>query len=140
MIKVTVLYNLPEGVDEEAFLRWRTTDHNAANAEAPGVLKSDFYRVLGPPLLGQRAATVSAPYRFITESYWIGLETFEAAWNRFDEQARLVTAVGRIADALFLVSEEIQSTMSTPDGPVTTQSPFGVVLSPAEPLAGSPHY
>lgn len=69
MIKITVLYNLPEGADEEAFLRWRTTEHNAANAETPNVVRSDFYRVLGQPLLGQRVATTDSPYRFITTNW-----------------------------------------------------------------------
>ena len=45
MVKVTVLYNLPPDADEEAFLRWRLTDHQAANASIFGVLRTDFARV-----------------------------------------------------------------------------------------------
>jgi hypothetical protein len=45
----------------------------------------------------------------VTESWWPSHEAFLASWNDPEEQARLVPAVARIADALFLVSEEIQS-------------------------------
>jgi hypothetical protein len=110
MIKVTVLYNLPPGTDEEEFVRWRTTTHRQSNISQPGVIKTDFYRITGMPMVGpQQQATKAAPYRFMTEAYWPDLETFEAAWNDPEAQARLVPAVAKIADALFLVSEEIQS-------------------------------
>lgn len=116
MIKVTVLYNLPPGTDEEEFLRWRTTTHHEANIARPGVLRSDFYRVIGTPLIGsERPASTSAPYRFITESYFESLEAFRESWEDPAEQARLVPAVAKIADALFLVSEEIQTYVKPAD-------------------------
>ncbi len=110
MIKVTVLYNLPPGTDEDAFVRWRTTEHHAANIARPGVVRADFCRVLGTPRVGlDRPASDAPPYRFVTESWWPTYEAFLASWEDPDEQARLVPAVARIADALFLVSEELQS-------------------------------
>jgi hypothetical protein len=110
MIKLTVLYNLPAGTDEEEFLRWRTTTHHEANIARPGVIRSDFYRITGTPLLGpDRPASTTAPFRFITEAWYESRESFEASWNDPAEQARLVPAVAKIADALFLVSEEVQS-------------------------------
>ena len=110
MVKVTVLYNLPPGADEEEFVRWRTTVHNAANIAQPGVLRAEFSRVLGQPHIGdERPATTSAPYRFITESWWESHESFLASWERPEEQARLVPAVAKIADALFLVAEQLQA-------------------------------
>lgn len=110
MIKVTVLYNLPEGSDEAEFVRWRTTQHHAANIARPGVIRADFYRVVGTPAIGlERPAAVLAPYRFVTESYWTDLAAFEASWNDPEEQRRLVPAVAKIADSLFLVPEEIQT-------------------------------
>jgi len=110
MVKVTVLYNLPPGADEAEFLRWRMGEHNAANLVRPGVVRAEFGRVLGTPALGpQRPASPTAPYRFITESWWPRYEAFLASWEDPNEQARLVPAVARIADALFLVSEELQS-------------------------------
>ena len=45
MIKLTVMYTLPEGADHEAFLKWRTTEHQKENMGIPGVIKSDFYAV-----------------------------------------------------------------------------------------------
>jgi hypothetical protein len=116
VIKVTVLYNLPPGTDEEEFLRWRTTTHHKANIARPGVVKSDFYRVIGTPLVGpERPASENPPYRFVTEAYYESLESFTSSWNDPDEQARLVPAVAKIADALFLVSEEIQSYVRDPE-------------------------
>src|SRR5688572_18280207 len=113
MIKLTVLYNLPPGTDEEEFVRWRTTQHNRANMARPGVLRGDFYRVVGQAGVGQDGThprTSAAPYRFITEAYYPDLATFEAAWYDPEEQARLVPAVAKISDAVFLVSEELQTT------------------------------
>lgn len=109
MVKVTVLYNLPSGTDEADFVQWRMTAHHAANISRPGVVRADFYRILGTPGVGtDRLAAESAPYRFITESYWESVEAFESSWNDPMEQARLVPAVAKISDALFLVSEELQ--------------------------------
>ena len=45
----------------------------------------------------------------VTESWWPDEESFRASWNDPAEQARLVPAVSHIADALFLVSEELQT-------------------------------
>jgi len=109
MIKVTVLSNPPAGADEAAFLRWRTGEQQAANAAAPGVLRADFYRVLGTPQVGPDRPAGPAPYRFVSESYWRDLASFRAAWDDPAEQDRIVAGVGRIADALFLVSEEIRT-------------------------------
>jgi EthD domain len=110
MVKVTVLYNLPPGSDEEAFIAWRMTTHHEQNIARPGVVRSDFYRLTGTPLLGpERPATQSPPFRFMTEAYYETMESFEASWNDPEEQARLLPAVEKIADAVFLVSEEMQT-------------------------------
>jgi hypothetical protein len=110
MIKVTVLYNLPPGTDEAEFLRWRTTTHQQSNVSQPGVLKTDFYKIVGTPTVGAiMPSSDSAPYRFMTEAFWPDYDTFLAAWNDPDSQANLVSSVAKIADALFLVSEEVIS-------------------------------
>lgn len=110
MIKITVLYNLPADTNEDEFVQWRTTHHHAANIARPGVIRADFYRVIGMPMIGEaRPASDTAPYRFVTESYWNSYDEFIASWNDPAEQVRLVPAVAKIADALFLVSEEIQT-------------------------------
>ncbi|MGD9711065.1 MAG: hypothetical protein AB7V46_03250 [Thermomicrobiales bacterium] len=110
MIKVTVLYNLPPGTDEEEFLAWRMGPHNERNNADPNVLKSDFYRIVGTPAVGpDRPAASTSPWRFVTEAYYESIEDFESAWNAPQEQERLANAFTRIADAVVLVSEELQS-------------------------------
>ncbi len=110
MIKVTVLYNLTPETDEDEFVQWRTTDHHQANVSQPGVIKSDFYRIVGTPLVGpDRPASATAPFRFVTEAYWESIESFNEAWNDPKYQQRLAPAVAKITDATFLISEEIQS-------------------------------
>lgn len=113
MVKVTVLYNLPPDTDEGEFLKWRMTTHHQANVASPGVIRSDFYRVLGTPMVGdERPASSIPPFRFITEAYYESEASFRKAWNAPEEQARLVPAVAKIADAVFLISEELQSDRS----------------------------
>lgn len=99
MYKCTVLYNLPPGADEAAFIEWRTTTHHAANIKRKGVVRSDFYTIIGtPPVGAARPASDTAPYRFVTESWYNTLEAFRADWEAEEEQARLVVAFERIAD------------------------------------------
>ena len=106
MIKLTVLYNLPPGADHDAFIRWRTTTHQESNMAIPGVIKSDFYAIERAWQRDER------PYRYITEAYFPDMETFEASFFDPDYQAELAEAVERIADPLFLISEEVLSEAS----------------------------
>ncbi len=110
MVKVTVLYNLPPDTDEEAFLAWRMGVHHEQNITRPGVIRSDFCQILGTPMVGpDRPASDTASWRFMTEAWYESMESFEASWNDPEEQARLAPAFARIADAVVLVSEELQS-------------------------------
>lgn len=102
MVKLTVLYNLPDGADHEAFLEWRTTTHQASNAAVPGVLRTDFY-VAQPSPLGEPR------YRYITEAYFETMEALQAALFTEQAQAELARDLERIAEPLFLVSEEVAS-------------------------------
>ena len=103
MVKLTVLYNLPEGADHEEFLRWRTGEHQKNNAAQPGVIETDFYVAkdtrLGPP-----------KYRYITEAWFPDMETLERSF--FDPQALEAREgqVAKLADTVFLISEEVAST------------------------------
>ena len=45
MIRLTVMYNLPEGTDEDEFLKWRLGEHQEENASMPGVIRTDFARI-----------------------------------------------------------------------------------------------
>lgn len=103
MIKLTVLYNLPPGADDEEFIKWRTTTHQEENMAIPGVIKSDFYVV-------QRAwKQRKSPHRYMTEAYFPDMATFEKSFFDPDYQADLAKACERIADPLFLISEELLS-------------------------------
>ena len=103
MIKLTVVYNLPPGADHEEFLKWRTTTHQESNKSIPGVIKTDFYAV--------RSAWKAdkLPYRYMTEAYFPDMETFESSFFDPDYQAELAVALERIADPMFLISEEVLS-------------------------------
>ena len=82
MIKLTVLYNLPPGA------------------------KSDFYEI-------KRAWRMDeTPFRYMTEAYFPDMETFEKAFFDADYQAGLAESLERIADPLFLFSEEVISESS----------------------------
>ena len=101
MVKLTVVYNLPPGADHEEFLKWRTTTHQKENIAIPGVIKTDFYVIKSAWKKDQ------APYRYMTEAYFPDMETFEAAFHDPDYQAALSKSLERIADPLFLISEEV---------------------------------
>jgi uncharacterized protein (TIGR02118 family) len=103
MVKLTVIYNLPPGADHEAFLRWRTTIHQKANMSIPGVVKSDFYAIKSS---WQRE---DLPYRYMTEAYFPDIQTFEKAFFDPDYQKELAKSLEKIAEPLFLISEEVVS-------------------------------
>jgi hypothetical protein len=106
MIKLTVIYNLLPGADHEEFLKWRTTDHQKENISMPGVIKSDFYVV-------KRAwKSDEVPYRYMTESYFPDMETFNKSFFDPDYQARLAPSLERITDPVFLISEEVISAIN----------------------------
>jgi hypothetical protein len=103
MVKLTVIYNLPPGADHEEFLKWRTTEHQEDNMSIPGIIKSDFY------IIESSWQRKEAPYRYMTEAYYPDMETFEKSFFDPDYQAKLAISLERIADPLFLISEEVIS-------------------------------
>jgi EthD domain len=103
MIKLTVMYNLPPGADHEAFMRWRTTEHQAENVAMPGLIKTDFY------VITDTYGRETAPYRYLTEAYFPDMETFRKTFYDPDYQAGLQESLKRIADPVFLISEEVIS-------------------------------
>ena len=103
MVKLTVIYNLPSGADHEEFLKWRTTEHQEDNMSMPGIIKSDFY------IIESSWQRKEAPYRYMTEAYFPDMETFEKTFFDPDYQAKLAISLKRIADPLFLISEEVIS-------------------------------
>ena len=109
MVKLTVMYNLPEGADHEAFVQWRTTTHQRSNAGMPGVLKTDFYVARETPMGAPR-------YRYLTEAYFATMADLEAAFFADAAQAKLQRDLERIADPVFLISEEVVSSEGPADG------------------------
>ena len=104
MVKLTVSYNLLAGADHEAFLAWRTGPHQASNASAPGVLKTDFYRAVETPMGAPR-------YRYLTEAYFETFEDLETAFFSEEAQRQLEQDLNNIADPVFLISEEVVTTV-----------------------------
>ena len=104
MVKLTVMYNLPEGADHEEFLRWRLGEHQQNNAAAPGLIKTDFYIA--------RATHLGEPrYRYITEAYFESMADIEQGFLSDEGQAALQTHLGRIHEPVFLISEEAVTTV-----------------------------
>ena len=117
MIKLTVMYTLPAGADHEAFLEWRTGEHQEENMGIPGVIKTDFYKVAeiyshdkGDGADGkERLKEEPRAYRYITESYWPDMESFRASFFNSGYQEQLMESLQKIANPIFLVSEEVLS-------------------------------
>lgn len=103
MVKLTVMYNLPDGADHEAFLKWRTGPHQQSNASMSGVIKTDFY-VAKATQLGEPA------YRYITEAYFETMADLEASFFSEQAQAKLQEDLERIENPVFLISEEVSTT------------------------------
>lgn len=47
MIRLTLLYNLPDNSDEAEFLKWRLGEHQQVNAAMSGVIRHDARRMSG---------------------------------------------------------------------------------------------
>jgi hypothetical protein len=107
MIRLTVLYNLPEGTDEAEFLRWRLGEHQVDNASAPGVLRTDFGRVTERWTPENRNA--SSPYRFMTIVEYPDRETFERSFYA-ETPDQGDNDLARITDTLFIITEILAST------------------------------
>ncbi len=103
MIKLTVMYNLPPGADHEEFIHWRTTEHQTENMAIPGIIKSDFY------VIKEAWKREELPYRYITETYFPDMKTFQDSFFDPDYQESLAEALKLISDPLFLISEEVIS-------------------------------
>jgi hypothetical protein len=102
MVKLTVLYNLPEGADHEAFIKWRVTQGQQENAASSGVLKTDFY-------VAKETVMGASKYRYITEAYFATMAELEASFFSPEAQAKLKEDMRMLGDSVFLISEEMAS-------------------------------
>jgi len=100
VIRLTVLYNLPEDSNEEEFLAWRLGEHQTANAGMPGVMHTDFARVVE-----EWPGSVVPRHRFMTTVDWPDRESFEVAFRNEHAQSKLEDDVKRIRDFEFYISE-----------------------------------
>jgi hypothetical protein len=105
MIRLTVFYNLPDGTDEEEFLKWRLGEHQENNSSMPDVLRTDFARIYeGVP------RDVQPKHRFMTIAEWADKESFEAAFYGDGRQESLEESLKRITDYVFYISEVLIET------------------------------
>ena len=107
MIRMTLMYNLPDNADEAEFLRWRLGDHQEENAAMPGVIRTSFARITEQWTLENPHAP--APYRFMTVVEWADRETFEKSfYSESDEDWQASLAI--MKDPMFLITEVLVST------------------------------
>ena len=100
MIRLVVMYNLPEGTDEDEFLKWRLGEHKEANESMPGVIRTDFARIYeGYP-------REEAPkHRFMTIAEFPDKDTFDKAFWSPEAMVDFEESLERITDYVFYISE-----------------------------------
>jgi len=100
MIRLLVMYNLPDGADEAAFLDWRLGPHQRSNAALPLMLRTDFARVVKAWPDG------AVPrFRFVTTLEWPDMAAFERAFYAPDVQAGLLENIKKLGDYEYSVCE-----------------------------------
>lgn len=105
MVRLTVMYNLPAGSDEAAFLEWRLGEHQRDNAAAPDVIRTDFAVVESAWPRGGPAR-----HRFMTIAEWPNRASFERAFYEPTAIAALEANLGKLDDPVFMISEVLTST------------------------------
>jgi hypothetical protein len=98
VIRLTVLYNLPPGQDEKAFLEWRLGEHQSANMSIEGVVASEFHEILSD------AVGAAPAHRFMTTVDWPDRESFDKGFYDPQVQAELKGNLEKISDPVFLIS------------------------------------
>jgi hypothetical protein len=100
VIRLTVLYNLPEDQSEESFLEWRLSEHQQQNESMPGVVRTDFARITDCWPKGSMPE-----FRFQTTVDWPDRNSFEEGFNNEAVQASLRENLKRLGDHSFMISE-----------------------------------
>jgi hypothetical protein len=106
------MYNLPEGADEGAFLDWRLNHHQNANSALPGVLRTDFAKVVN----AWPDQTVPR-FRFATILEWRDMEAFEHAFYAPSVQAELLNNIKRLGEYEYSICEILTSPDLAEDAP-----------------------
>ncbi len=100
MIRLTVLYNLPEGQPEDTFLEWRLSEHQRNNEAMPGVMRTDFARITEHWPVGAMPT-----YRFQTTVEWADRASFDDGFYNDAVQAKLSLDLEKLGDYAFVISE-----------------------------------
>ncbi|MBY0509183.1 MAG: hypothetical protein K2P94_03425 [Rhodospirillaceae bacterium] len=100
MIRLVVMYNLPDGADEATFLEWRLGPHQRSNAALPLMLRTDFGRIV-------KAWPDSAVprFRFVMILEWPNMAAFERAFYAPEVQAGLLENIKKLGDYEYSISE-----------------------------------
>lgn len=108
MIRLTVLYNLAAGYDEEEFIAWRKSEHHKYVNSMSGVVRNEFSRIdrISPH-------DIVPSFRFQTIVDWPDRESFEAAFYSEQAQDKLRKDQEKLGDQIFIVSEILTSSEST---------------------------
>lgn len=104
MIRLTVMYNLADHVNEDEFLEWRLGEHQQENMSSPGVIRSDFSRIDSLALGDGTPA-----HRFVTTADWPDMESFRTAFYDPEMQKRIQDSMHMLKDPVFQVSEVLIS-------------------------------
>jgi hypothetical protein len=107
MIRLTLLYNLPDTTDEAEFLRWRLGEHQEENAAMDGVTHTDFSRIVDQWTMEN--AHAAAPYKFMTVVEYPDRETFEKSFYGESSES-MAASLALMKDPIFLVCEVLAST------------------------------
>ncbi len=102
MHRLTVLYSLPPGADETAYIEWRLSAHADYLKTMPGVICATFGRVQD-----QWSSRESVEYTFQTTVEWPTKAAFEQAFYSDQAQADLKENLKKLGDYTFIVTEVI---------------------------------
>jgi len=100
MIRLTVLYNLAEDMNEEEFIQWRQETHQNYVESMPGVIHTDFSLITR-----SWPKDIAPKFRFQTIVDWPDVESFEKAFFNDSAQKKLKDDNEKIGDSLYIVSE-----------------------------------
>jgi hypothetical protein len=100
MIRLTVLYNLPAGADEDAYVAWRMSAHAEYIRAMPGVVDASFGRIVE-----EWSSDAPSGYRFQSTVEWPDRPSFERAFYTDQGQADLKRNLEKLGDYRFIVTE-----------------------------------
>ena len=100
MIRLTVLYSLAPGTDEDAYVAWRLSAHAEYIRGMPGVVNASFGRIVD-----QWSNGAATGYRFQSTVEWPDRASFERAFYSDQAQADLKRNLEQLGDYRFIVTE-----------------------------------